>query len=99
MNQDTRQQIRDNAQYLRNVRPLDPEELHEYVEGQPHPAVVKQVLREEAFTLASRADDGTFVPHRRPGRLISTASSGRSTTPVSSTCYDWHSGVAQRRQR
>ncbi|KAA9409450.1 SAM-dependent methyltransferase [Haloarcula hispanica] len=63
MNQDTRQQIRDNAQYLRNVRPLDPEELHEYVEGQPHPAVVRQVLREEAFDLGIvEQDDGTFVP-------------------------------------
>jgi len=63
MNQETRQQIRENAQYLRNVRPLDPEELHEYVEGQPHPAVVKQVLREEAFDLGIvEQDDGTFVP-------------------------------------
>ncbi|MFB6222197.1 MAG: methyltransferase [Haloarcula sp.] len=63
MNQDTRQQIRENAQYLRNVRPLDPEELHEYVEGQPHPAVVRQVLREEAFDLGIvEQDDGTFVP-------------------------------------
>ncbi|RLM37230.1 small ribosomal subunit Rsm22 family protein [Haloarcula sp. Atlit-120R] len=63
MNQDTRKQIRDNAQYLRNVRPLDPEELHEYVEGQPHPAVVRQVLREEAFDLGLvEREDGTFVP-------------------------------------
>ncbi|MEF8829613.1 MAG: class I SAM-dependent methyltransferase [Haloarcula sp.] len=63
MNQDTRKQIRENAQYLRNVRPLDPEELQEYVEGQPHPAVVRQVLREEAFDLGIvEQDDGTFVP-------------------------------------
>ena len=63
MNQETRKQIRENAQYLRNVRPLDPEELQEYVEGQPHPAVVKQVLREEAFDLGIvEQDDGTFVP-------------------------------------
>ncbi|WP_424004120.1 small ribosomal subunit Rsm22 family protein [Haloarcula salina] len=63
MNQDTRRQIRENAQYLRNVRPLDPEEIHEYVEGEPHPAVVRQVLREEAFDLGLvERDDGTFVP-------------------------------------
>ncbi|WP_336338207.1 small ribosomal subunit Rsm22 family protein [Haloarcula brevis] len=63
MNQDTRRQIRENAQYLRNVRPLDPEELQEYVEGQPHPAVVRQVLREEAFDLGLvEREDGTFVP-------------------------------------
>ncbi|WP_367176136.1 small ribosomal subunit Rsm22 family protein [Haloarcula rubripromontorii] len=72
MNQDTRQQIRDNAQYLRNVRPLDPEELHEYVEGQPHPAVVRRVLREEAFDLGIiEQDDGTFVPAPE-GRLSVT---------------------------
>ncbi|WP_135302962.1 small ribosomal subunit Rsm22 family protein [Haloarcula amylovorans] len=63
MNPETRRQIRENAKYLRNVRPLDPEELYEYVEGQPHPAVVKQVLREEAVDLAIvEEDDGTFVP-------------------------------------
>ncbi|MBV0922857.1 class I SAM-dependent methyltransferase [Halomicroarcula limicola] len=63
MNPETRRQIRENAKYLRNVRPLDPEEIFEYVEGQPHPAVVKQVLREEAVDLAIvEEDDGTFVP-------------------------------------
>ena len=63
MNPETRKQIRENAQYLRSVRPLDPEELYEYVEGQPHPAVVRQVLREEAVDLAIvERDDGTFVP-------------------------------------
>ncbi|MDS0276473.1 class I SAM-dependent methyltransferase [Halomicroarcula sp. S1AR25-4] len=63
MNPETRQQIRENAQYLRNVRPIDPEEIFEYVDGQPHPAVVRQVLREEAVDLALvEQDDGTFVP-------------------------------------
>jgi len=63
MNPETRRQIRENAQYLRSVRPLDPEEIYEYVEGQPHPAVVRQVLREEAVDLALvEREDGTFVP-------------------------------------
>jgi len=63
MNPETRQQIRENAQYLRSVRPLDPEEIYEYVESQPHPAVVRQVLREEAVSLAIvEREDGTFVP-------------------------------------
>ncbi|WP_152041300.1 small ribosomal subunit Rsm22 family protein [Salinigranum salinum] len=55
--------IRANAKYLREVRPIDPDEIHEYVEGTPHPAVVRQVLREEALDLGlvERAD-GTFVP-------------------------------------
>ncbi len=55
--------IVDTARYLRNVRPIDPEEIYEYVEGQPHPAVVRQTLRERAFELGLRErDDGTFVP-------------------------------------
>ncbi|MFC7250296.1 small ribosomal subunit Rsm22 family protein [Halomicroarcula sp. GCM10025324] len=63
MNPATRDQIRDNARYLRSVRPIDPEEIFEYVEGQPHPAVVRQVLREEAVDLGLvEQDDGTFVP-------------------------------------
>jgi len=55
--------ILDTAKYLRSVRPIDPEEIYEYVEGQPHPAVVRQTLREHAFELGlTERDDGTFVP-------------------------------------
>ncbi|GAB3679896.1 class I SAM-dependent methyltransferase [Salinarchaeum chitinilyticum] len=58
-----REAIRSNAKYLRQVRPIDPEEISEYVEGGPHPAVVRQVLREEAFDLGlEEREDGTFVP-------------------------------------
>jgi SAM-dependent methyltransferase len=61
-----RESVRANAKYLRNVRPVDPEEICEYVEGSPHPAVVRQTLREEAFDLRLRErDDGTFVPVER----------------------------------
>lgn len=58
-----RQAIRENAQYLRNVRPIDPEEIYEYVDGQPHPGVVRTTLRELApeLDLVER-EDGTFVP-------------------------------------
>ncbi len=60
---DRRESIRSNAKYLRNVRPVDPEEICEYVEGSPHPAVVRQTLREEAVDLGLiERDDGTFVP-------------------------------------
>ena len=63
MSDDQRQQIVDNAKYLQNVRPIDPEEICEYVEGHPHPAVVQQTLREEAPSLSLlERDDGTFVP-------------------------------------
>ncbi len=60
---DRREAVRSNAKYLRNVRPIDPTEVAEYVEGQPHPAVVRQLLREEAPDLGLiERDDGTFVP-------------------------------------
>jgi SAM-dependent methyltransferase len=63
MNPDQREAVRSNAKYLRNVRPLDPEEISEYVEGQPHPAAVRQVLRESAVDLGVvERDDGRFVP-------------------------------------
>ncbi len=60
---DHREAVRSNAKYLRNVRPIDPDEIAEYIEGTPHPAVVKQLLREEAPDLGLlERDDGTFVP-------------------------------------
>jgi SAM-dependent methyltransferase len=55
--------IRENAKYLREVRPIDPGEIHEYVEGRPHSAAVRQVLREEAPDLGLvEREDGTFEP-------------------------------------
>ncbi|MEF8777529.1 MAG: class I SAM-dependent methyltransferase [Natronomonas sp.] len=55
--------IVDTARYLRNVRPIDPEEIYEYVGGQPHPAVVRETLRNHAFELEIvEQEDGTFVP-------------------------------------
>jgi len=63
MNDQQREGIRDNAKYLRQVRPIDPEEIHQYVDGQPHPAAVRQVLREEATDLGLlERDDGRFEP-------------------------------------
>jgi 2-polyprenyl-3-methyl-5-hydroxy-6-metoxy-1,4-benzoquinol methylase len=63
MNDEQRAQIRNNAKYLRQVRPIDPEEIHEYVEGQPHPAAVRQVLREQAADLGLlEREDGLFEP-------------------------------------
>ncbi|MFB6180182.1 MAG: small ribosomal subunit Rsm22 family protein [Halorientalis sp.] len=63
MNESQREQVRSNAKYLREVRPIDPDEIHEYVDGQPHPAAVKQVLREDAFELGLvEREDGTFEP-------------------------------------
>ncbi len=55
--------IIDTARYLRNVRPIDPEEIYEYVEGRPHPGVIRETLRTHAFELGIRErSDGTFVP-------------------------------------
>jgi len=59
-----REAVRNNANAnLRNVRPIDPEEIAEYIEGSPHPAVVRETLREEAFDLRLRErEDGAFEP-------------------------------------
>jgi SAM-dependent methyltransferase len=63
MREPQRTQIRNNAKYLREVRPIDPEEIHEYVEGQPHPAAVRRVLREESTDLGLiEREDGSFEP-------------------------------------
>ncbi|WP_277555505.1 small ribosomal subunit Rsm22 family protein [Halobaculum limi] len=58
-----REALRDTAKYLRNVRPIDPDEVYEYLPGQPHQAVVRTALREEAYDLGLfETDGGTFVP-------------------------------------
>jgi SAM-dependent methyltransferase len=63
MNEHQRSQVRDNARYLQQVRPIDPEEICEYVDGTPHPAAVAQTLREEATDLGLRErPDGRFEP-------------------------------------
>lgn len=63
MNASQRDGVRDAARYLLEVRPLDPEELREYVEGRPSPEAVRRVLREQAVELGLvELDDGTFVP-------------------------------------
>ncbi len=62
MNDDQRSQILDTARYLQNVRPIDPEELRDYVEGHPHPAAIRQVLREHAFDLGMVEREEGFVP-------------------------------------
>jgi SAM-dependent methyltransferase len=63
MNDRQRTQVHNSAKYLQEVRPIDPEEIHEYVDGQPHPAGVRQVLREEATDLGlCEREDGRFEP-------------------------------------
>ncbi|MEM4781173.1 MAG: class I SAM-dependent methyltransferase [Halalkalicoccus sp.] len=58
----SREELLDAAKYLRNVRPVDPEEIVEYAGGE-HPAVARQILREEALDLGlCEREDGTFVP-------------------------------------
>ena len=58
-----RDAVRDTAKYLRSVRPIDPVEIAEYVPEQPDPRVLREVLREEAVSLALiERPDGTFVP-------------------------------------
>ncbi|MCH7660888.1 MAG: SAM-dependent methyltransferase, partial [Euryarchaeota archaeon] len=47
----SREAILDTAKYLRNVRPIDPEEIVEYAGGE-HPAIARQLLREHATELS-----------------------------------------------
>jgi len=63
MTPEQRESVRSNAKYLKRVRPIDPDEIHEYVQGQPHPSAVRQVLRESAIDLSLiERPDGTFTP-------------------------------------
>lgn len=58
-----RQTVKESAQYLREVRPIDPTEVATFVEGGAHPGTVRADLRALAPSLGliERAD-GTFVP-------------------------------------
>ncbi len=104
-----REAVRSNANYLREVRPIDPEEICEYIEGQPHPAVVKQTLREEAFSLelVERAD-GTFVPVEKrpleqrnwnPKTFPDTYSFALEDQLVGRYGANWHRGESGRKLR
>jgi hypothetical protein len=58
-----RQTVRESAQFLREVRPIDPEEVATYVEGGAHPATIREDLRTLAPELGLiELEDGTFVP-------------------------------------
>ncbi|MDR5657505.1 class I SAM-dependent methyltransferase [Halodesulfurarchaeum sp. HSR-GB] len=55
--------VRDTAKYLRQIRPIDPDEVSEYVPDQPDPRVVRQLLREMALELGiAEGPDGLFRP-------------------------------------
>lgn len=101
MNDDQRAAIRANANYLREVRPIDPEEIDEYVTGQPHPAVVREVLRESAAELdLIERDDGTFVPVAAEPITTDFSASRRCPNPMSErskTCSSTSTGPAGRR--
>ena len=82
MNETQRAQVGDNARYLREVRPIDPEEICEYVEGAPHPAAVRQVLREQAPELGLlERPDGRFEPP--PDDRVEASARGVDALPES----------------
>ncbi len=97
-----RDAVRDNANYLRNVRPIDPDEIAEYIEGTPHPAVVRETLREEAFDLRLRERaDGSFepveeepinLPEWMPERLPDAYSFALEDLLVGEFGANWHRG-------
>ncbi len=58
-----RDRLQNTVAYLRDVRPIDPEEIHEYFDDPPHPAVVRQELRAASFDWRLRErDSGVFEP-------------------------------------
>ncbi|MFB6194906.1 MAG: small ribosomal subunit Rsm22 family protein, partial [Haloplanus sp.] len=97
-----REAVRSNAKYLRQVRPIDPDEIADYIEGTPHPAAVRQVLREEAYDLGLfERDDGTFVPASddpvpspdwRPDRLPERYAVALEDRLVERYGANWHRG-------
>lgn len=53
----------DAARYLRPIRPIDPEELVDYLTASTTPATVREILRSRAFELELiERRDGLFVP-------------------------------------
>ena len=101
--------ILENAKYLREIRPLDPAEIADYVESRPHPAVVRQVIREEALALrVIERDDDTFVPvseepvspRRETVRALPTRIEDRlETLLVERYGPDWPAGESGERLR
>lgn len=60
---DRRRTVKESAQYLRDVRPIDPEEVATFVEGGAHPGTVRADLRALAPELGLLEQaDGTFTP-------------------------------------
>lgn len=60
---DRREQVRDAARYLRSVRPLDPTELTDYVDGDVDADDVRADLYDMALDLdIVEGADGTFTP-------------------------------------
>ncbi len=56
-------EILNTARYIRNIRPVDPDEIANYIEDHPHPAVVRQTIRDHGYELDLRErPDGQFVP-------------------------------------
>jgi SAM-dependent methyltransferase len=104
-----RESVRASAKYLRNVRPLDPAEIAEYVAGTPHPAAVRRVLREEAYDLAVvEREDGRFVPVDEspvpspgwtPDRLPGRYADAIEDLLTERYGVDWHRGASGDRLR
>jgi hypothetical protein len=99
-----RELLYNTVNYLREVRPIDPEEIQEYFESSPHPAVVRQALREEAFDLGIvEQDDGTFIPAPAgpvsppgwaPDRLPEAYEHVVADRLVERFGVDWHTGAS-----
>ncbi|UPW00479.1 class I SAM-dependent methyltransferase [Halorussus gelatinilyticus] len=109
MNDELRRKVRENAKYLREVRPIDADEISEYIDSRPHPGVVRQILREEAPSLGLvEREDRTFEPVAE-GPIAPTFRSVEAFPPeygmeledllVERFGPDWHEGESGNRLR
>ena len=97
-----REAVRDTAKYLRQIRPIDPAEVAEYVPDQPDPRVVAQVLRELALDLGiAEGPDGRFrpaatgplqLPFEEVERLPEDYETRLTELLVAAYGPDWHRG-------
>lgn len=77
---DRREQVRDAARYLRDVRPLDPAELSDYVDADVDAATIRSDLQDLAVEVGIvERPDGTFTPV--PDGPIPSPSQGIDAVP------------------
>ncbi|MFW6448663.1 MAG: methyltransferase [Halobacteriota archaeon] len=83
-------EVLDAARYLREVRPLDPTELREYVTDRPPAAEIRSILRSHAWSLRLvETPAGRFEPVDRTPVTSPTAPTDRLPRELSEVLIGW----------